>query len=215
MTYSRVSILEQDDTRMLGSYAISWGDVLVTQKYVGFKKLKFHTNENVGYGEIDLPDLEMHTTSMWFTLNSELLGQVSEDLATAVDGLTALSHALHTTSAVALMCTSRDLGRSVGDRSAETSLRLDERRSAFQRAGDFEPTVFLYDNSPGGFGLASDVFKRFEDLLVDATKLLEACCCGATGCPACLGPMPAYSGEAKGAAIRLAKLLRPGPPSGR
>jgi DEAD/DEAH box helicase domain-containing protein len=207
MTYSRVSILEEDQSRAVGNHALCHGEVLVTQKFVGFKKLKFHTNENVGYGDIELPDLEMHTTAMWLTLKGELLTELEVDLATALDGLAALTHALHTTGTVTLMCTARDIGRSIGDRSAETSLRLDERRHSFKRDGHFEPTVFLYDNAPGGFGLAKELFKRFHHLIQHALELLERCQCRELGCPACSGPMPSYTGDAKSAAMRLAKLL--------
>ena len=32
-----------------------------------FKKLKFLTDENVGWGPIDLPELELQTTAYWLT----------------------------------------------------------------------------------------------------------------------------------------------------
>lgn len=208
MTYSRVSILEEEANSDHTDFTVCWGDVLVTQKFVGFKKLKFHTHENVGYGDIELPDLEMHTTCMWFTLRPALLDAISVDMAVALDGLAALSHALHTTGTVALMCSSRDIGRAMGDQSAETSLRLDEHRARIAPAGLFEPTVFLYDNAPGGFGLASELFLRFSDIIGYALALLSTCRCDTQGCPACLGPMPAYRGDAKRAAILLAKSIQ-------
>ena len=40
------------------------GDVHVVSRVVGFKKIKFYTNENVGSGELDLPERQMHTTSV-------------------------------------------------------------------------------------------------------------------------------------------------------
>ena len=33
-----------------------------------FKKLKFVTDENVGWGPIDLPELELQTTAYWLTV---------------------------------------------------------------------------------------------------------------------------------------------------
>jgi hypothetical protein len=32
-----------------------------------YKKLKFGTDENVGWGPIDLPELELQTTAYWLT----------------------------------------------------------------------------------------------------------------------------------------------------
>ena len=46
----------------------SHGEVHVVSRVVGFKKIKFYTNENVGSGELDLPEQEMHTTGCWFTI---------------------------------------------------------------------------------------------------------------------------------------------------
>src|SRR5213082_1804540 len=44
------------------------GDVLVRSRVVGFKKIKFFTNETIGDGKLELPENEMHTTSYWITL---------------------------------------------------------------------------------------------------------------------------------------------------
>ena len=46
----------------------SHGEVHVVSRVVGFKKIKFYTNENVGSGELDLPEQQMHTTSYWLTI---------------------------------------------------------------------------------------------------------------------------------------------------
>ena len=42
----------------------SHGEVHVVSRVVGFKKIKFYTNENVGSGELDLPEQQMHTTGV-------------------------------------------------------------------------------------------------------------------------------------------------------
>ena len=77
ITYTRVTILDVFSTESVGSDARalkSHGDVRVVSRVVGFKKIKFYTNENVGSGELDLPEQQMHTTS------------VLADAATAGDG---------------------------------------------------------------------------------------------------------------------------------
>ena len=48
--------------------AASHGEVHVSSRVVGFKKIKFYTNENVGSGELDLPEQQMHTTAYWLTV---------------------------------------------------------------------------------------------------------------------------------------------------
>ena len=41
------------------------GEVMVAWKVTMFKKIKFHTHENVGWGSISIPEQEMHTTAFW------------------------------------------------------------------------------------------------------------------------------------------------------
>ena len=107
------------------------------------------------------------------------------------------------------MCAARDLGRSVGDRSAGTAIPLSAELPGQQRRrlDDFDPTVFFYDNMPGGVGLAKELHKRFDVILDKATDMLKGCKCGGTGCPTCLGSMLAYDGTARAAAIGLADAL--------
>src|SRR6195256_1380036 len=58
------------------TYLAEQGEVLVAEKVVGFKKIKMGTLENVGSGEVELPQQEMQTTSAWLTVAPALLAQV-------------------------------------------------------------------------------------------------------------------------------------------
>jgi DEAD/DEAH box helicase domain-containing protein len=57
----------------------SYGEVLVTTQVTGFRKVRWFTHENLGYGQVDLPPTELRTTAYWLTLSEE-----------TVDGLRAL-----------------------------------------------------------------------------------------------------------------------------
>ena len=70
------------------------GDVLVRSQVVGFKKIKFFTNENVGSGKLELPENEMHTTSFWLTLGQSLLAELPFSLSARQNGIFGLLHAL-------------------------------------------------------------------------------------------------------------------------
>ena len=63
ITYTKVTILDRfaEDAPKVALH----GEVHVVSRVVGFKKIRFHTNENVGSGELDLPEQQMHTTSYW------------------------------------------------------------------------------------------------------------------------------------------------------
>ncbi|MBI3106386.1 MAG: DEAD/DEAH box helicase, partial [Candidatus Rokubacteria bacterium] len=62
------------DSRGLGA---EQGEVLVAEKVVGFKKIKMGTLENVGSGDVELPQQEMQTTGVWLTFDPALLARIS------------------------------------------------------------------------------------------------------------------------------------------
>ncbi len=76
--YTQVRVLEiAEEESILGPAARAHGDVLVRSQVVGFKKIKFFTNENVGSGKLELPENEMHTTAFWVTLGQQSAGAVA------------------------------------------------------------------------------------------------------------------------------------------
>ncbi|HEY4122469.1 MAG TPA: DEAD/DEAH box helicase [Byssovorax sp.] len=154
----------------------SWGEISVIEKVVGYKKVKFHTHENAGYGDVRLPDMQMHTTSCWLALPLDLVASIDASRASIIDGLRGVGAALETVAALALMCDPRDLGRSLeclGDDGATVD-------------AEGEPTLFLFDNVPGGVGLAERVYLNIDALLERARALVSGCACE-HGCPACVG----------------------------
>jgi DEAD/DEAH box helicase domain-containing protein len=74
----------------------------------------------------------------------------------------------------------------------------------------FTPTVFLYDNFPGGVGLSEPLWRRQAELLARAQELIAQCDCTA-GCPACVGPILAANENAsespRALAARVIELL--------
>ncbi|MFT5356701.1 MAG: DEAD/DEAH box helicase domain-containing protein [Polyangiales bacterium] len=200
MTHTKVSVLEEDEVvpiRFSSALAPSGaassesvlaagsGEVSVVEKVVGYKKIKYHSHENVGYGEVHLPEMQMHTSAFWLTVPEEL---VSEFLAknpmprpSLIDSLRGMLSAMHTVACTALMVDPRDLGRAVGDRSAPDG------PIATGGGPGFDPTLFLYDHVAGGIGLAPRLFDERDALLRRTRRLVEGCPCS-IGCPACIGP---------------------------
>src|SRR5919106_1295403 len=84
------------------------GEVMVAWKVTMFKKLKYHTHENVGWGSISIPEQEMHTTATWLVPPAELVNRYDRD---TLDGaLIGLARVARTTASLLLMCDPRDLG---------------------------------------------------------------------------------------------------------
>ena len=55
---------------------IAHGEVSVTTLATTYRKVRFYTSEVLGYGDIHLPEQEMHTTAFWFELDEEVAREV-------------------------------------------------------------------------------------------------------------------------------------------
>lgn len=55
-----------------------YGEIQVTNQVVGFKKLRWFTNENLGQEELDLPPSQLQTTGYWLTLSEQTLNHLRE-----------------------------------------------------------------------------------------------------------------------------------------
>ncbi|WP_228559751.1 MULTISPECIES: DEAD/DEAH box helicase [Myxococcus] len=182
MTYVRVHVIQEDQAAPMGpDLQAGMGEVSVIEKVVGYKKIKYHTHENVGYGDVALPEMQMHTTALWLTVPETVVRAMWAPRPAVIDALRGLTTALRTVACVGLMIDPRDIGKTLGSRDdAEGPPRKDG-------GVGFDPTLFLYDNVPGGVGLAARLYDQRDELLSRARRLLEACTCE-DGCPACIGP---------------------------
>ena len=159
------------------------GEVMVASLVTLFKKLKFMTDENVGWGPIDLPELELQTTAYWLTADSARDHWRRDDLDVALLGA---GRAIQTIASVLLMVDPRDLGLVTQVRSPHAE----------------EPTIYLYEAVPGGIGLSERLWQRHDELLAGAAELIAACSCEG-GCPACTGPRLEPNVDARRLALRL------------
>jgi len=187
----------------------SHGDVLVRSQVVGFKKIKFFTNENIGAGQLELPENEMHTTSYWITLERALLESLPYTISERQSGMFGLLYALASVATLLLMCDGRDLGTAIGERPPApgmesdefTPMRLEEAAGA-QAKEFFEPNLYLFDAYPGGIGFSEPLFRVHKLLVRKTRELIQACPCDA-GCPSCVGPAGDLAPKAKEAALAI------------
>ncbi len=248
--YTRLKILDRFDGMRAGAGSACHGEVHVVRRVAGYKKIRYYTHENIGYGPVELPDQELHTTAVWWQLPQDVLEQAFASRQDALDGFLGASYALQVVSTVAVMAEARELQKAVGSgdgawfagsdgkgrgqlrglegghiqKVASTRAPLPLGRAGLSsceatspgaparmqargpgcglgRGSDpagpsqepspstdhFTPTVYLYDNFPGGVGLSEPLFRRQAELLQRARELVLGCDCKA-GCPGCVGP---------------------------
>jgi len=250
----------------------AWGDVQVTRRVTGFRKVKMYTHETLGWGDVNLPEQSMDTTAYWLTVpdaaaaNLRAAGawdvepiadygpnwEAQRELARQRDGyrcrlcsaperpgrqhdvhhlvpfrefgyvpgeneryrqandlgnlitvchtchsrietskavesgLHGLAHVLVHLAPLFLMAAPQDLGVSA-------SVRAPGTRS---------PTIYLYDDVPGGVGFAERLYELHRDLLRAAEELIVACPC-AEGCPSCVGPVDDPKAQTKAQTLLL------------
>ena len=171
--YTQVRVLEiADEERIAGPAARAHGDVLVRSQVVGFKKIKFFTNENVGDGKLELPENEMHTTAFWITLERPLLAGLPFALSERQSGIFGLllRAGIHGDAAADVRPARSGHG---GRRTAAEPRRrnrvagiYDGHRAIRQQMKEFfEPNLYLYDAYPGGIGFSEPLY-RVHDLLL-------------------------------------------------
>lgn len=150
------------------------GDILVRSQVSKFKKLRFQTHENIGYGEIYLPEEQMHTRSVALVFDevsevgAALARLPKEAIATAI---ARLGTVLKNVAPVFLLCDPGDIG---------VSERL--------RDPHFEqPALYVFDSYPGGSGIAEGFVEKVREIRRAARDLVVSCPCE-EGCPSCVGP---------------------------
>lgn len=149
---------------------ICFGEAMVISQTTMFKKMKLDTHENLGWGKIFLPQLEMYTMACWITVPDKISDKFEkEDFNNALLGITYL---LGNITPVYLMSSSSDINIVYHVRSPFTG----------------KPTVYIYDNYQGGIGFAEKIYHSFGELLAMAYEHVKDCKCG-NGCPSCVGPL--------------------------
>ncbi len=208
MHYASVSVLDTFAEKDVAPARIGHGEVCVTDRFVGYKKIRFGTGENVGYGELNLPELDLHTTAYWLELPTDNFPDLSADPEQWARIVAGLGQVLKTAASLKLMCDPRDLQLTIGSLSQDRWLTQgfdglalrdhDGQTHTFGGQEDssegsaigpvlYDPTIFIYDRFPGGVGFGEGLFEDQRDFMRLSRDLILGCECE-SGCPSCVGP---------------------------
>jgi len=212
ITYTKIKVLDIFDETRKKNLNFSYGDVHVFSQVVGFKKLKFFTMENVGAGELQLPQQEMHTTGFWLTVKNDVLRNLDFANEEKIEAVAGIAYLMKQISPVILLCDTRDVGVAIEDNLTKEPLQPGALKSMMRSQADmafadrFEPNIFIFDKYPGGVGFSETLYEKGDLLLEKALEIIESCPCG-SGCPSCVGPAIRAKGNHKDAARFILKLL--------
>ncbi|MBW2260996.1 MAG: DEAD/DEAH box helicase [Deltaproteobacteria bacterium] len=178
---SSISPIDVIDRTAYGQVDVHLGEVRIIERITGFKKIRFGSHENLGYGDVDLPETKMEAFSVWIDLSRGGMERISGTLdvdpvssvwvAEALEGLGSLTRHI---AALRLMCDPHDLVPSLSLDGADPS---EETR----------PAIFIHEAHPGGVGLVEKLYEQIMEISIDALDALARCPC-TSGCPSCVGP---------------------------
>lgn len=164
----QLKVLEIDEQKSIGSVAFGYGDVMLNAMATIFKKIRFHTHENIGSGPIHLPEEELHTNAAWISLPEKWTEELGQEALE--HSLTGMAHVLRHVAPLFVMCDANDLHVVPQMKAVHSD----------------QPTIFLYDRYPGGIGLSQQIYTDIQIVLREAEQVVRACPC-ASGCPSCIG----------------------------
>jgi DEAD/DEAH box helicase domain-containing protein len=174
-----IKVLHEDRVTESAGLLTVIGDILVRSQVAKFKKIRFRTHENVGFGEISLPEEEMHTRSIVLVFSrgkgdtaaaADAFDAVPERLKPAV--IARFGQLVRNVAPVFLLCEARDLG--IAERLRDPHFGA--------------PALYVYDSYPGGTGLAEGFLEKLTEILRAAYEVVSSCRCR-DGCPSCVGPL--------------------------
>jgi len=186
-THTDIEVLDEFESEELpdGSRR-GLGEVNVRLLTTDFKKIKFGSHENVGYGVIELPEISKHTSAYWWEFPGDIGDRLQMEKSALGDALKALANVLQNVVPLFAMCDVRDI-RAVPMVRAPLTQR---------------PTIFIYDNIAGGVGLSRKIYQMHGSLKVAARELIQGCGCD-SGCPSCVGPVLEVGESGKQGALGL------------
>jgi DEAD/DEAH box helicase domain-containing protein len=161
------------------------GDLLVRTQVAKFKKLRFHTQENIGFGEIALDAEEHETRGMMLLLEKLPDGSGYGDLdeAAQAEVLSGIGTLIRSVAPFFLLCDRRDIG--IAPRVRDPHFGC--------------PALYIFDSAPGGSGLSEALASRLGEVFAAGSERTKACSCE-SGCPSCIGV------DSTGAVIKQASI---------
>ncbi len=149
---------------------VGLGEVEVTDRVIGYRKIQSHSNEIMGTHELEMPPVTLETVALWLKLPERLQERVEEHRLDFAGGIHAVEHAMIAMYPLHLLVDRSD----VGGLSTPSHPDLGGRSA-----------IFIYDGHRGGVGYAEKGYDLIGQVLDGTLKAIESCPCE-SGCPSCI-----------------------------
>ena len=205
--YTKVKVLDSFEMKNKAN----WGEVCVTKRVVGYKKIKLSTFENIGFGDINLPEDEMHTTCYWVSVDKEKLENLGYTEESIIFALYGISYIIGNIAPLYLLCSRKDIGVHLGDKEGQWMYHGELRKRDTEainemKRGLYTPTIFVYENYPGGVGFAYELFSIHPEPFIRSQDEIKTCACK-IGCPSCIGPSLLTNMNVKEISLKVLDLI--------
>jgi DEAD/DEAH box helicase domain-containing protein len=191
---SEVRIERQFESRRLGSTACALGEVTVRHQVIGYRRQRLLSETLLATVELDLPPREFRTEALWFVVPDPLVIAAAREGIDLTGAVHALEHAVVALAPLRVMCDLGDLNGASHPNHPDLAL----------------PAVFIYDDNPGGAGLADRCYAEAVQLFQQTLDNIARCPC-LEGCPSCIQSPKCGSNnqplDKRGAAWLLERLL--------
>ncbi len=193
ITKTDLKVLDVSETEFNNEhgYFKNFGDVAVTRVTTAFKKIKFHSHENIGLGKVFLPEQEIQTNALWWEFPDDLFTDPFYQESVIGEGLSGIAHTLGHLIPLYILCDSSDISV------------IPMVRAPFSH----KPTIYVYDKYQGGIGLSKKLYTLDDSVLQVVYRHIRQCPCS-DGCPSCTGPMLENGRFAKLSSLRILEELK-------
>jgi DEAD/DEAH box helicase domain-containing protein len=166
---TEIRVLSVDDVQRVGRATLHLGSVEVATRIHGYQRRDVRSRKILTNEKLALPEQRLVTRAFWYVIDSDL---IDETIAAGFDPpgtLHAAEHAAIGMLPLFTICDRWDVGGV----------------STTQHSDTNGATIFIYDGSPGGAGIAELGWEAAAAHLQATLEVVEACAC-VEGCPSCV-----------------------------
>jgi len=191
---TETSVVDTQTSRALEHDSLArFGQLQVVSQVIGYRRIKQYSETLLATESLDLPPAEFETRGFWIVCGEPVVKALHHAGADLMGSLHAAEHAIIALMPLRAVCSDRDLNGV----------------SHLCHPDTTRPSIFVYDDYPGGAGFAERGYDSLTDLLQDTADTVAACPCE-FGCPSCIQSPRCGDGNQpldKQGAVLLLKLL--------